>query len=582
MTDCEKYARWVLDPANESLNGRPMKLAAKRFLADLERTDIYFDEAEANKFVAFAENHCCLWESEWRGKPVVLELWMKFIFQQVYGWFYRDSGLRRVRKVYVQMAKKNAKSTISGILALFHLFADTRVLTPKIFVGANNDEQAKICVNIAGQMVKSSPDLCEYYNDGTVTLHNYGANIHTIVHKERVGFMKSVAKETGDKTSKQAGGKHGINPSLFIIDEYGMADSSDLLDTFDTAQAAQKEPLGFVITTAGHKKNGPAFEMRNNGIEIMEGRKTDDGFLAFIWEMDTYYVNERGELIRDENGKPKRDSIYDKTTWRKSNPNLNVSVFERNLEAYVTKARNEGGNTEVNIRTLNFNEWCDTPNVWIPKETWDLNSFGTDSSVLDGLQCYGGLQMISGKELGALALFFPNFEPGKHAVKVLFWIPEKALLNNPDKVDFTQWKKHLTVCDGNTVDNEFVFDAIMTEIQKYQLHSIAFPVNQEKSDLVQALVRADIELNPISQGYRGNSEPTFAWETFLNAHQIEHFNNQVLDWSNSQCLAIRKGDDIRVERAGAKTAGIVACINALAQWKTVESGEQEEFGIEYI
>ncbi len=44
-------------------------------------------------------------------------------------------------------------------------------------------------------------------------------------------------------------------------------------------------------------------------------------------------------------------------------------------------------------------------------------------------------------------------------------------------------------------------------------------------------------------------------------------------------MAVRKGDDIRIERAGGKTAGVVACINAVAQWKTVEAEGQEEFGM---
>ncbi len=168
-----------------------------------------------------------------------------------------------------------------------------------------------------------------------------------------------------------------------------------------------------------------------------------------------------------------------------------------------------------------------------------------------------------------------------HAVRTLFFMPRKALLVNPDKQDFKQWEKHIIVDEGNVIDNEYIFDRLMEEIQKYDLHSFSFPVNQENNAIVQALVKADIVGNPISEGYRGNSEPTFAWEALLNAHQIEHFNNPVLAWSNGQCMAIRRGDEIRVERAGSRTAGIVSCINALAQWKTVEANE-EEAGIDFI
>jgi hypothetical protein len=30
----------------------------------------------------------------------------------------------------------------------------------------------------------------------------------------------------------------------------------------------------------------------------------------------------------------------------------------------------------------------------------------------------------------------------------------------------------------------------------------------------------------------------------------------------------RNGDNVQVERSGSRTAGVVNCINALAQWKT--------------
>src|SRR5574339_70064 len=107
MSTAEQYANDVL--SGKILAGQYIKLAAQRFLNDLEREDIYFDEVEANRIINFAENHCLLWEDKWRGVPVEIKNWMAFILQQVYGWFRKDSGLRRIRKVYVQVAKKNAK-----------------------------------------------------------------------------------------------------------------------------------------------------------------------------------------------------------------------------------------------------------------------------------------------------------------------------------------------------------------------------------------------------------------------------------------------------------------------------------------
>lgn len=558
MSVAEQYARDVL--SGKIVAGRLIKLAAERFLKDLERKDIYFDESEANKFVNFAQNHCRLWEDKWRGEPIVLEPWMCFFLQQIFGWFYTATKLRRVRKVYVQVAKKNAKSTLSAVLALYYLFADERSNTPKIFIGANNEEQARIACTISGRIVEQSPDLYDYVDDGTVQLSNYGENITRVIHKGRDGFIKPMAKEPEGKDKKQSGGKHGFNPLVGIIDEYSFADGPELLETLETAQAARREPLMFIITTAGHKQSGPCFtKLRRTGIEIMEGVMEDDGYLAFIWEMD------------------KGDLIYDETKWIKSNPNIGVSVFKDFLKSQATKAKNEGGSTEVNIRTLNFNEWCETPEVWISKEVWDTNTHRILEDELIGKECFGSIHIISQKELGAFCLLFPNIRENVHAVKMIFWMPSKYVIDNNAKIDFGRWtdQGHIITCPGNAIDNYFIFDSIWNIIRKYEMHSLSFPVNMESHDIVQALIQNEIECNPISQGYRAISEPTTSWESHLTKGEIEHFNNPVLAWTNSNCMIKRNGDDIKMERAGARTAGVVACINALAQWKTVLANEEE-------
>src|SRR5688572_19616270 len=140
MSSAEQYAHWVLDPSNADKTGQYIKLAAKRFLLDLKRDDIFFDEAKGNAMIEFVEGNLYHWEDKWRGKPVVLEDWQKFIFQQIYGWIVVETGLRRIRMAFIEIAKKNAKTAMCAYMALYHLF-DDHINSPKVFVGANNHEQ---------------------------------------------------------------------------------------------------------------------------------------------------------------------------------------------------------------------------------------------------------------------------------------------------------------------------------------------------------------------------------------------------------------------------------------------------------
>ena len=51
----------------------------------------------------------------------------------------------------------------------------------------------------------------------------------------------------------------------------------------------------------------------------------------------------------------------------------------------------------------------------------------------------------------------------------------------------------------------------------------------------------------------------------------KHFGNPVLAWMNGNCMAVRKDNDIRLEKSGSKVVGIYAAINALAQYMTASA-----------
>ena len=169
MTVAEKYAKDVV--GGKRVTGKWIKLACEKFLSDLKRTDISLDVKQGQRAINFIERKLRHWEGSWRGKPLLLEDWQKFIVMQVFGW--QKNGRRRVRSVYIQIARKNGKTSFAAAILLYHLFAD-KENTPQILVGANNEDQAKICVNSAGRIIQQSPSLNELVDDQTVKLSSTG------------------------------------------------------------------------------------------------------------------------------------------------------------------------------------------------------------------------------------------------------------------------------------------------------------------------------------------------------------------------------------------------------------------------
>lgn len=564
MSHAETYARWVLAPENVTENGRLVKLAAQRFLNDLERDDIYFDEEEACRMSNFGERYCCQWEGDWEGVPVSWELWQRFIFDQVYGWMKKDTGTRRFDEVFVQISKKNGKSTMMAILADFHLCADDRVNTPKIFTAANNEDQAKICVNMAGRIIEHSPDLADLLEDGTLRVFMYKEEITEVVHTEKHGFIRAFSKETSDKKSKTAGGKHGVNASLGIVDEFGMSPDHGASKAIKTSMASRKERLMFYITTAGFNMDGPCYqELRKVGIQVLEGTVIKDNYLPIIYEIDPPVDAEGNKMpitcewLRDN-----------EQVWKQSNPNLDVSVNRDFLRGMISDAITYGGTTEVEVKTLNFNMWVDSPEVFIQAEKWNANVHGLTLEDLDGQECYGGIEIVSGKLLNCFCLLFPDVH-GWTVLKPIFWMPdENRRSTETDQYDRWVKEKLIHTCAGDVVDNDWVHEIIMRELERYNMHSFAYKTNLASNDIVQSLINNGITGNPISHGYAGISTPTLTWEQMIVKGEVEHFGNPVLAWMNSNCMAKRKDNDVRLEKSGSRVVGIYAGLNALAQWKS--------------
>lgn len=553
MTSAEKYARDVVD--GKKIAGKWIRLSCEKFLSDLQRTDIKLDVKQGQRAINFIERKLRHWEGSWRGKQLILEDWQRFILMQVFGW--QKDGRRRVRSVYIQIARKNGKTSFAAAVLLYHLFAD-RENTPQILVGANNEDQAKICVNSAGRIIQQSPTLHELEEDETVKLSIYGRNVIGIYHHDRDGSVKAMSKnpETQD----------GFNPSIGIVDEYHEAKDDALLNVIESGQGARPEPLLFVVTTAGFDKQGPCYKkLRRSSIDMLSQKVTDDSHLAFIYELDD------------------GDKWDDPSMWGKSNPNLGVSVFPNYLESRLVKAKNEGGTKEVDFKTKNLNLWVDAPTVWIQDEKWMTNTYGIHPEELIGHTCYGGLDLATGIDINAFCLYFPRFKEinGKFISPVLwwFWIPKTQV--KTENFDYSDWVNQgfITVTEGvfeNVIDHKKIIHDICELPKKYNIQAIAFDQRLAYHGVVQELgpVFGTTEdenyiygLYPFTQSMPNVSLSAKALETEITNSQLEHFSNPVARWMmGNVVLKVDAAGQIMPDKSKSqyKIDGVAALVNAKA------------------
>ena len=550
MSDAEKYCKDVL--SGKIVAGHYIHLACQRFLNWLKDPEIEFREKEAKEVIDWFESRLYNWEGEWQGKPFKLELWQKFLIQQIFG-LYKD-GLRMINKAYVQVARKNGKTTLLGGITLYHLFKDSEN-SPVVMIGANNEDQAKICASTAGNIIDYSPVLSQNEKAGNIIVYRNRGSVNRILFPEKKGVLMPISRDV--KT------KDGYNPSLAAVDEYHEADTSELLDVMRSGQGARLNPLLIVITTAGFKKDKPCYsQLRRVGVDILLGLKEDDSQLALIYEPD------------------EEDNWQDENTWLKANPNYNVSVFPKYMKTRLQEAINEGAQKEVEFRTKNLNTWTNASTVWIKDEIW---TNGKEEPRKD-LEYYTGLDMAYKRDWTAWVLIGKDEDNFFHVIPY-FWIPEETVQDkykneNSQLLDWID-KGLVFTTYGNVTDHDAVSSFILGKREEFRIKNcIADPAYC--ISVINQLNQAGLETMELPQTPSRLTQPTtFLYELAMQG-RIKHGNNPVLRWMMSNAVIKEYGSDlikITKERENGKIDGIDAMINAFVP-HVLEEQEGNSFFME--
>lgn len=514
--------------------GKLMRLAVERHVADLGRqmeTGLTFDERAGQRVVRFIERlkHT---KGKWAGRPLKLEGWQKFIVESIFGWI-RPDGTRRYRRAYVEVARKNGKTTLASGISLYMLVADKEPRAEVYSVAAVRD-QAKICFNDAKQAVLNS-DL-----------------------KKRVSVWSNAltvedTASTYKALSSDAGIHDGHSPSCVIVDEYHAHPTNAMFDVMVSGTGARRQPLMFIITTAGFNKNYPCFLFRKNAVNVLNGVNDDDSLFVAIFSMDD------------------GDDWDSPANWIKANPNLGISVDTDYIAEQVNDAKNRPEAVR-NVKTKHLNMWVDAEKTWILDEKWQLCKGDTEPEDLEGCECWGGLDLSNTSDMTAFVLLFN--ENDKYQVLPFFWIPEDSLAEKirQSNAAFAAWVDagYVKTTPGNVTDYDFIESDILSICEKYDVKEIAYD-RWNSSQAVIHLQAEGLEMSPFGQGFGSMSTPTKELERLVLTQKLEHFGNPVLRWMMaSVAIVTDAAGNIKPDKSKStqKIDGVVATIEAIGQMMT--------------
>ena len=216
MTPWHDYALKI--QSGEIVACKKIKQAVSRYLEDLENPAYFFDESAVNKFLAFSRL-CPHVKGHLRGQPIELSDWQTFLFANLLGFKRTDTGLRKYRSAYIQVARKNAKSTVAAVLANWFLLMEAG--QQDIYTAAVSRDQARIVFDDARQMCLLSPLLRKRLN----------IQQHKLINPKSNSLMRPLAAKSSTI--------EGTNPSLAIVDEYHLHTDNSVYSALELGQGAR-------------------------------------------------------------------------------------------------------------------------------------------------------------------------------------------------------------------------------------------------------------------------------------------------------------------------------------------------------
>ncbi|MBE6043550.1 MAG: terminase large subunit [Clostridium thermopalmarium] len=503
MDRTTQYAINVVE--GREIAGRYVKLACQRHLDDLEKSKLAaykyeFDIEKASEAIEFFENlRFTDGGPELVGQPVKLFPFQDFIVGSLFGWVEKDTGYRRFRKSYIQLARKNAKSLLnSGIsikLSGFDNYANAQV-----YCTATKMKQARIVWEQAKKFINIEPDLKELFK-----IKDHDGIIECLING---GKIMALGRDTGTID--------GFDPHGGIIDEYHSHKNNQMVKLLEDGSVNQKQSLISIITTAGFDLNGPCYKEYEYCCNVLEGIIKAEQYFIYIAQMD------------------KEDDIWDPENWPKCNPLVSkLPQGIENLKRFAAEAKEKGGEDLRNFITKSLNIWYKhSDNQYLNIDKWKECACDLTLEDFRGKECGLGLDLSSGGDLTSGVLEFLFLESGEPAYffHQHSFMPKMRLDEHKktDKAPYDIWVEEglITLTEtlgGVKTDYKYIINYYKELIKEYDLKLKVIAYDPHNADaFLSDLESFGVDCIEITQSAKSLNTPTVDFKLSVDCGAVKY------------------------------------------------------------
>lgn len=515
------YVQIAIDYATQAVNdverkrfGRWVRLAAKRFLDDLEKSKkkdcpFIFDEWHAIDACDFIEKLPHV-EGQWDTVNVVLHPSHVLFVVALFGFRNRD-GTRRFTTALFAVGRKNAKSFLCSAVLLY-CFCCEDENGPQVVSAATTGQQARIIFNVAKRIVEKLHDLRDAF-----TLEPFA---NAIARYEVGGTFKPI--------NAKASTQDGLNPSHVGIDEIHAHKTHDLLNVLKSAAGARKNPLFLYTTTEGYESPGPWGEIRHFAKQLLQGFVEADHFLVLYFALD--------EEDKDEG--IQADDDFDESKWIKANPLIEVNplLLKEIKKESIEAKQMPGRHAEFKIKRLN--RPSSVAHGWINLTKWKACNGGIDLDSLSAYPCYGGLDLASTSDITSFRLAWDV----DGIIYTYGWrfVPHAAVKYRTERglVPYQAWVEAgwLIEAGEDVTDYDIVQETILSARDRFDIRMIGFDSWNAKQ-IAKKLEEQNIPMSEFIQGTKSFHPAMKYLEERYISGQLVHGNDPVLNWNASNVVA---------------------------------------------
>lgn len=499
--------------------GKKHIYACQRFVNKLNKLSdedcpIYLDRKELESFDEWASlfKHT---KGAISGQYIQLTDFQLFMAVNILCFKRKKDGLREIKSVYVQLARKNAKSQFLAIISSYIAFLSEEA--EEVYISGWTREQSEMVYKEIIFQLRSAPALRDKYSNSKSSKQ--------ITHIKSQSIIKALSRE-----AKNFG--EGSSPSLVIIDERHTHPSDEIVGALESGMGARPNGLSVSITTAGKHLNYPCKAEYDYCSKIVDPNNPieNDVYFVLICELD------------------EGDDPYDENNWIKANPIQ--ATHEAGIESirHAAKLAKDQPNTEkeVTFLTKNCNIWVQAAaSSYMHMDKWA--KCGSDEEIdLMNRKVWLGLDIATKRDLCSLSWVIP-LENNKFYVDSHSFMPEEGLEKriSEDKAPFKQWVRQglATPTDGSVVDFDYIIDHINNLVKKYNWKVQQIGYDQKEATMLSQKIGSKYEMVEIGQSIAAQNEPLQYFRDQVTIGNIIHPKNGLLTWAVGNAVSVSNADE---------------------------------------